>query len=159
MREGLTALEVEPLIFGPALVLVGVVVLGRARDLAAAIATIIIIIITIIITTAWDDRALLRHIAIRAGLHIAVRDVAAILGLDPDVVAVDRGAGGLAGDPDAGVLRVCLDDLLVVGARAVPATKPVFGRDGVRLGARGGEGRGLEEGSEEEKLHSEVVEL
>lgn len=88
--------------------------------------------------------ALLGDIAVGASLDIVIGDVAAILSLIPDAVAVHRGAGGLAADGNIGALAVGLL-YSVAGARARAAVNGAAS-DGV------GDGRSGESG-EDEELH------
>lgn len=104
-------------------------------------------------TSASTRRALLGNIAVGARLDVVVGDVAPVLGLDPEVVAVDAGAFGLARDLDVGALLVGLDDL-VAGARAAAAVERV-GLDGV--GADRWEDGGREGEGDQGDLHFEGV--
>jgi hypothetical protein len=135
--QGLTALVVVPRVDAAALALVRVVVSHGAWDAGGAAAA------------RW---ALGGDEAVDACLDVVVGHVAAILCLVPDVVALDRGACGLADDFDVRALCIRLLDW-VVGARAGAAVDS-GARDGV--GAREADGHSLEESGEDGDLHCEV---
>lgn len=93
---------------------------------------------------------MLGNVAAGTGLDIVVAHVAAVRGLVPELVAVDVGAGGLAGDAEVGSALVGLDDA-VAGARTGAAVE-IVSVDGI--GAGQGQGNGCGEG-EEREVHCE----
>lgn len=113
--------------------------LGRCktRQIAAAITTI---------TTTTAAVAFLGNVAGATCFHVVIGNVAAIGGLVPDAVALDVGAGSLAGDCNVGALLVGFDHG-VRGSWAGAAVDGVSG-DGVCVDNGGeeceGEGHELE---------------
>jgi len=88
--------------------------------------------------------ALAGHIAVAASLDVIVRNIAAVRGLVPKIVAVDIGASSLAADLDVGALLVDLLDR--VASAWAAATVDVVAGNGIGAGGSKEGGNGGEDG-------------